>query len=519
MKRNTIAALLVAAVTAFVGAGAEAQPVDVDLYVNISSFGNEFGGISPQRVIEAATRSWLWGANAGVHYSFAGTTTDAGCSIGNSSHIFAESGCHPDDPDDFGSACITLADYYNCPFGGMRVRVWLGSTTFALGNPTASLHDFQTIIQHEIGHDWTSPHINTEGISGCVMGEGLGSRDVSRRGGYCRAEMNALIGDWDWDVMSLPVNLLSSPATADPGTSWSSISISPAITGGRGFVSFERAVFSIPDRLFFTDVTSTGTQRQSNYPTTGVSAISGAAQSQPTTAFDFTRNRSWRFYRTASSSTPNGVDFSVGTTSGTWGTPAAVLTGPSGPRIATRMPVGAAYDVYSDRIIVVYTDWVSEGSTLAGRLRYTSFPASGTGSWSSVVTFAGASSVGPPAIACEDSAHARNCSILHVGTDEWRRIWGINFGINTDGSLFSAEGIGTTGDYTDFPIGIAFSGIGKVSRMTAVFRGNDGKIRISRKVNAADKWPFSSAMPNSIGWGGPVVKRGSSNFHLMFTPP
>lgn len=500
-----------------------APPVRKELRVNTASF-TGYSAFQVRRVVESATAAWQWGANAGIHYEYVGTTADTGCWAGNSNHIYASAGCHS-------SGCGRSATMIDCPFGGFAIEIHLGFNGgggFSLGTtPGSDQIDLQSTIQHELGHDWSWLHIDEGDPSGgCTLSNGVfGS--TGRRGTFCRTELHDLTSDWDWGTEQHDVRLLRSPTSYDPGLTWTPITVSGLSAGGRNFVSFERANPSagLTATVFRTNSGNCcvlNHQSEGPYPNiSSLTAINNAAPAltQPVTVHDYIRGRWWRFFRTDSASTPNGVDFSARSGSVGWSTGSPVLDG-AGSRISTRLPVGAAYDWYTDRIIVLFAAWDGVSASTSGQLRYTSISASGSGGWSPVVSLSGETTVGPPAIACEASSAAENCAVLIQGTDVERMIWGFAFGINHNGSMYSKTSAQNTGGWTDYPIGLAFGGPGLQAKMIAVVRSAsvDGRIAISRKDRAWNSWPAWGYLSHYAGSAALIVKRGDTDFELMHAP-
>ncbi len=203
---------------------------------------------------------------------------------------------------------------------------------------------------------------------------------------------------------------------------------------------------------------------------------------------------------------------------GTWTVP-RVVQGTGGSDIITRVPVAASYDYYSDRIVVMFVGWGSFNET--GSLHIVSIPA-GTpgGTWSNTVDLTGWSSVGPPAISCENTSYACNCQGLNTGTDAQRRLWDFGFALNTDGSLYKSCGYGTSGAETNFPPSISSGGVGGVGYFVEAHHGLDGHVYVRSKQVASDSWgPWTSILGSTGASGTPVrVSDYYGNYQVLHAP-
>lgn len=486
--------------------------------VNVSSFAA--AGISgdPLRTIALAASQWTWAASSETYFEVDGTTTSAGCGIGTPNHIYVQPGCAE-------AACTTGASYYNCPFGGWRIRLWAGVVGgWSLAPSSVSVNDVQVAVSHELGHRITV-HEDSEI---CVMNS-VSSLSVRERA-FCGSEIDNL----DGRHADLPLKFASSTSYPLPGGSWSTSNVNPAGTiGGFGFVDVWRG--SLAGALFDMVVTSnhmgTPAGRQivvSSYPNVSGSLLPQfPTRMRPTVAFDRTRQRWWLFWRVQPW---DSVMYATSSDAVNWTYGGSVAASPSS-YIQSRVPVAAAYEPYSDRMVVVFSNF--HGNCLSptpgtcsgmvnGQLGYTSIPAGTPGvAWPAATPLNGAITFLPPVVACEASNWQTNCEVGLVGVDASRAIRHFGFGLNTNGSLFMMTSITTSDGLTDFPMGITDNGAGLSGAFVLAHRGGDSRIYLKQKKWAQDAWPsFWTGTNLTTGPAGtPVgIRESTANYHVFLTP-
>jgi hypothetical protein len=547
-KTLAILSLTIVSLTASPGMGLTTE----DFRINVGSFSNVtfVGGTSPTRAIEQAATKWRGLGGLAWHFRHAGSTTNAGCGLANSNHIYAVPGCNLDEERANGiDDCNVLAKYEDCPFGGWRVVVFVGGSTetrqcfdsggnpigcprhaFSLGEPASlsnnEVFDLETVIQHELGHRGSGSLANVGHIDPgipCTMNQIFLEASTTQRQ-FCKQEIDAYSGSGNFGHEYLRVEGYTFAGYPAPTNSLALFTMNPALTVAAGTgLSAVRAerLGVLTQRFFDSDRTAIwGT----SYPTASTSASNSfASYHRPTVVFDPIAGRWHMFFVEAVGQGPFGrrrIMWSTSTTVdaiGTWSNPVAV--GSASSTAVSRFPPGAAFDHCSGRLVLLYGDERTETSSRLMRTSISGASATGgAGTWLSPVEIVGESVNGPPALACENSCASRNCEVFLPGTDASRRIWNFGIGFNSNGTIFSKSQTWNTGGWTDFHLGVTDPGTTQAGDFVAVHRGTDGLIYFMSKANASANWPAWTQTTAAVGVSGigVGVSNTTSNYHVLF---
>lgn len=172
---------------------ADGLPTGVAVKVHPSINAMFGGGTSAVRATQLALASWSEHATTQKFFFYNGVYSGAtGCNGNTEPHIWANTEiCTPDCP----SCSCALAGYQEC-FGGGWHLVFDKDKAFTL-EPTGldGTHDYQAVLQHELGHVLGVQHENVSNIAAdkCVMrAGGLGQTDVQKKDRYfCHDDITA----------------------------------------------------------------------------------------------------------------------------------------------------------------------------------------------------------------------------------------------------------------------------------------------------------------------------------------
>jgi hypothetical protein len=489
--------------------------------INVASFPAAFGADNVRRTAESAAAAWSWAAGTNSEIRIIGTTTAVGCPLPwEDSNIHAVAGCET-------PSCSTLARHFVCPTGS-SIRVYLGAATFTLDPPNNSTaQDLHQLLQHEFGHRHYWKHVNTER---CVMSSLLLPGNTSQRY-FCRDELRAIrsgaLGWWGW--WHLPMKFLASTSYSNPTSSpWNINDVTPINTpAGRGFMDFERG--AIESQIFAVGVPNSDL-RSSPYPLINSNEVTGSAIMRPTVAYDHTRHRWWVFFRPDTALGSNGVNVTTSlfpNVQSSYSTITPVMNGSTG-RIRTRMPVGAAYDQRTDRIVVLFARWTIDGGLENGRLSVVSTPAGGTGgTWSSESPLdTVVRAVGPPTLACEASASTLNCQAIFNGSDVGLRVWTFGFSLLSNGALANTSPYANNNFRSDYPLGLTANGVdletGPVGRFVAAAReARTENVFVMSKSASQVGWPqsWTNTSIRTGPAGTPIrISQPTQDYHIFYTP-
>lgn len=518
MKATRLGLLAVVVSLVALASANSGPPTGIPYRINTPSLTSTgaFGGSDPTRAVELAGHSWLWSAGARRFYVSDGQTSAAGCGFLNPNHVFGNPSLNPFDP-------TLLAHFFYCPSGGWIIEVFLpspgasgqGLTWTLSATPSNSQFDFQTLMQHEFGHDTTPFHLNNQA---CVMNATLGVGQ--RRRTFCAGDIETVAGNGHGHARALASDALSTSSWPLPGTTgWNWWPQGSGFDYGMGFGAYQRGVGSgMPvDRLFKARSDSSGHGLQScTVPgacvdVTGVPT--GTVLRSPSAAFDYARNVWWLFWfdnddRIFAAKSSNGVNFTNygAITAFKWVlVNGAWVNQQSTPR--SRLSVGAAYNQVNDQIVVAYSNWASVVGTTSnegGGTYNVNFVTFGAGwPFSSVWKGpfgTGVSSDMPPAIACENSYVYNNCQLLISEPSSPNRSilsWQADFLVN--GELRATTAAVDTGGWSFYPPSLTSQGPTSSGWMVGTVSGAGpcGSVWIIQKKWVNNSWSGWMNVPSS----------------------
>ncbi len=544
------------------GGGAAAQspgPIaSVPFYINAQSFDSAFPDYGAERIIEDAARQWNWAGGSRFALDYVGTTTidpDGGCPLASDGGSFNIIYAQP------GPGIVNGNGGYNaytipCGANGTQfaIEVFPQQPPYLTDNETAGQIDLQTIVQHEFGHalGWGPIHPDPTqwacnvASPWCVLNRIPCPNDRSRRF-FCVNEIDG-ISSLDGVASATPQWLLQ--PNGWPGfsaTGWETGPLFQENNYGYGLGAISPAD---GDRTFFwTDVTTS--PHPVDYCAPYASHVIPCWQNtipysssdmRPAVAYDTNRGNWWVFWRNrpgSGSLYPTdgpAIIYSISSDLATWSTPAELwFSNIYTPMPLSRLPVGAAYDNFSDSLVVVFANWnAPNGDTTAGNdftctntygcsgeLNLATVPAGAA----QPITFNGPWDLGviattPPAVACEYSQTDYECQVLLNGETWHRNILSFTFGLYQDGSLYNVPTpIQDMGGWTDDPIGLTFNGVNKQGDFVAMITeaNPQGYVSFMEKPLVEDNWgPWQYPWGSNGQYGpqthlGPVIKISPSN--------
>jgi hypothetical protein len=243
------------------------------------------------------------------------------------------------------------------------------------------------------------------------------------------------------------------------------------------------------------------------YPVSGTNV----ANQGPTTVYDAANNRWWAFWRDSNRATDNSYVL-YATSDGSlnnWIQRGWVQDGSQRP-ITTRVPVGAAYDWFSNHIVVVFNtfDTTCRAPTLSGprcvggsdclgtpfgysgQLNVVTIGATNPSPvfWQGPYPLTGQAATGAPTVACEQSFAANECDIMYSGTDEGRNIWENRFQLSGQGVVEAQTGGFFTNGQSDMPMSMTFNGPTQTGNFKTAVVGTDHRIYVNTKHFVSDAW-------------------------------
>ncbi len=357
----TTCAVLVAAVLGLVPGAAEASngTISENQYkIDINSF-NQFYSVDVTRILEDAARQWTAEGSSRSVLENIGTTTSDACGFGaGNNNVWASAGCP-------GGDCSTCALETDCGFGNWTIQFFPQSCGGLTATQVQHGVDLQSMAMHEFGHALGLQHEDpNEGFCNtaspyCVMNPSMCAGDRSRRV-FCQAEID--------QVTQVAGDAWSTTWLLNQGSGWPSFSTTgwsdwPVGLNGGGTLSYGYGLGATMrtetvDAFTWIDETqpSHNVSICDYFPQCSPLPIYGTySRMRPAVAIDTVRNVWWIFWRDAS-----GTDFEIlyATSSDlvTWNGPYELnFSGYGLPR--SRLPVGAAYDSWSDSIAVVFANF------------------------------------------------------------------------------------------------------------------------------------------------------------------
>lgn len=500
---------------AAVAASAGGAPNTIYFQLNAQSFGNEFGGASPERAVQTAGTTWAWSAGMRRHYAYTGTTTWAGCGLFNPNHIYAVPGIDPADP-------FTLGYFNYCPIGGWEIRNFLDSAEFTLGIPSLSQIDFQAHIQHELGHDTTPFHASG---SDCVMVSSMSTG--TRKRWFCTEDIENIAGNGHGHARAETFYATSSAASWPQvgATGWTVPQFGAQFFYGFGLGALTRGNSgSTTERTFVVSTSSSlhGMQRCDNNAVCvdipGLTALESLHR--PTVTYDFRRGRYWLFWlikagdQVQYATSTNGSDFSY---HGSVGDPA----------IRSRVPVSATYDNISDKVLVAYSNFAGNmGTNSFGAATFdsalTSISASTPGgAWAMSTLLPNRQTDMPPVIACENSVVTYRCQLARQSPTSDRRIVTWRLGLDVAAQVVGLTDDIDTGGLTNYPIALTSNGPTMSGNFALVVSGaaeTNSMWYLEKKYASSSwsSWNIIQSIPSTYLGPQIGIKEGTNNYELIY---